>query len=466
MGEFTVIIIGAGLAGPLLANGLLAAGINVQLHEKLSPNAKRDGFQIRMARPAFRAFDACLDSSLVKEIRARAGHFEGQKSTAPILYDPQFRPLFDFARYNANYEGSAPIDRVVLRNFLMERPLKAGIVEHDKRFSHYEIIDSGQKTERVRAWFEDGTSTDGDILIAADGSHSKINEQIGLRNLEYVSHMVFICKGQLTPKMQNDLPLECWKSPVFVSAENKCFFCVAYLPNDYDDSSAAAFSGATGKILSSFTFAVTIDKSTVPAEVPSWSLEEQWKFVTQSVQHWDPKYLPATNPIFPQSSQIIEAVRGEQLHIYTPRVGKRPPANWRSKVQTKQDPALGHPRVWLLGDALHCMLPNRGMGGNQAMQDSAMAVPLLAHLDQISREQDHVPSQDIMTLCREFEAEMVPRAFEWVERSGGLRPTGLDTSTMSGKAAVFFMNSSATLLQFWKFLSSFISSSEEKLKSE
>ena len=53
-------------------------------------------------------------------------------------------------------------------------------------------------------------------------------------------------------------------------------------------------------------------------------------------------------------------VRGAPLHIYVPRVASRPAKNWRKSVATSSgDVNKGHPRVWLIGDAIHAMLPPR-----------------------------------------------------------------------------------------------------------
>lgn len=43
------------------------------------------------------------------------------------------------------------------------------------------------------------------------------------------------------------------------------------------------------------------------------------------------------------------------------RASTKPSKHWREKLRKKnpEDPNLGHPRVWLLGDAIHAMQPTR-----------------------------------------------------------------------------------------------------------
>jgi 2-polyprenyl-6-methoxyphenol hydroxylase-like FAD-dependent oxidoreductase len=90
-------------------------------------------------------------------------------------------------------------------------------------------------------------------------------------------------------------------------------------------------------------------------------------------------------------------------------------------VKSAAAPALGHPRVWVLGDAMHVMLPNRGMGGNQAMLDTTIIAPLLERLNQAAQKNGSVSTAEVAAACGEYEREMIPRAFEWVELSGGTK---------------------------------------------
>lgn len=72
-----------------------------------------------------------------------------------------------------------------------------------------------------------------------------------------------------------------------------------------------------------------------------------------------------------------------------------------------------------MGDAMHAMLPNRGMGGNQSMRDTATALPLLQRLAEIKDAAGEISENAIASACKEFEDEMIPRGMEWVQKSGG-----------------------------------------------
>lgn len=121
------------------------------------------------------------------------------------------------------------------------------------------------------------------------------------------------------------------------------------------------------------------------------------------------------------SRQIIDVIKAEHLWVFQPRAAIRPALTWRSKVKNSASSELGHPRVWILGDAIHAMLPNRGMGGNQAMFDTTIILPLIERLNAINEASGAVSTAQIADACKEFEKEMIPRAFFWVEASGGAK---------------------------------------------
>lgn len=48
----------------------------------------------------------------------------------------------------------------------------------------------------------------------------------------------------------------------------------------------------------------------------------------------------------------------EDLYIAKLRASTQLPSNWRD-IQQARSTEEGHPLIWLIGDAIHCMLPNR-----------------------------------------------------------------------------------------------------------
>ena len=120
---FKVIIIGAGLSGSLLANGLLDNGIDFTIYERDAADSKREGYHIRLGDSAMVGFEACLPKSQINAITNKFGQSTGTSSTAPTITSSKFKTILDLTQL-PDYAKSYAINRVVLRNVLVE-PVKA-----------------------------------------------------------------------------------------------------------------------------------------------------------------------------------------------------------------------------------------------------------------------------------------------------------------------------------------------------
>jgi hypothetical protein len=56
---------------------------------------------------------------------------------------------------------------------------------------------------------------------------------------------------------------------------------------------------------------------------------------------------------------IIRAVGNGNIHVLKHKASHEPPKGWRQKLWASGIPELGSNHVWLLGDAIHPMLPAR-----------------------------------------------------------------------------------------------------------
>ncbi|KAF3008593.1 hypothetical protein E8E13_007637 [Curvularia kusanoi] len=162
-----VLIIGAGPAGCALAHGLKKSGIPYLIFDKGEDvyRHRHWAFTLGWARPYLLdllpndlasqldtcAVDPSIDPTALGEDRI-------------VLYNGQTREeAFAF-----------PIPRAKEMNIRKLRVLLAGSldVQYGKKFSHYELTpDNG-----VKAFFEDGTSEEGSILIGLDGAGSKVRQ--------------------------------------------------------------------------------------------------------------------------------------------------------------------------------------------------------------------------------------------------------------------------------------------------
>jgi hypothetical protein len=60
------------------------------------------------------------------------------------------------------------------------------------------------------------------------------------------------------------------------------------------------------------------------------------------------------------------------------------------------------------------------MGANQAMYDCTEMLPKLVKLNEIHRSRHLVLTEEVRESVMRYESKMLPRAFTWVEKSGGI----------------------------------------------
>ncbi|EKG16236.1 Monooxygenase FAD-binding protein [Macrophomina phaseolina MS6] len=403
---FKVIIIGAGLSGSLLANGLLHASIPITVYEREAENAKREGYQIHLGESTLIGMRACLSEAEIASVVRKFGKAGGRKGQASVIRHKDFRLLLDLKAF-PDYSKSAPINRKVLRDTLAAPLAKAGVVRYEKKFVRYEIYSAG-KTERV-------------------------NRQLGLSNItEIKTHVNLLVKQDLPTEKLLSLGREFTSGPILCMADNQNFYFSAYVPEKDDKSSFDEFS--------SCAVGAALPVEIAPPNIEELSAEEKWKFVSKSMSSWAPEYHRALN-----------VVRDQKFHTYAARSSSRPPRDWRKKVRSNDAQGKGHPRVWLMGDAMHAMFPYRGQGGNQSMRDAASALPLLVGLAEKAND-NALTDRDVDTACQSFEDEMIPRTFEWVKKSGGKEVIPFDSSKLLTRVLFAIASRLVLLARLWHFV--------------
>ncbi|KAH7171651.1 hypothetical protein DER46DRAFT_677206 [Fusarium sp. MPI-SDFR-AT-0072] len=415
MGNFRVCIVGGGLAGSLLANGLINNGIDTIVFERDEETLKREGYQIRLGDPALTGLASCLTDSQLESIVQKLGRYSGSSKTAPSICNTKFQTILDLSAL-PTYSKSSAINRVVLRDLLLDPVIAEGKVKFGKHFSHYEIIENGSGgNESVKLNFTDGSSEYCDILVAADGSGSKINKQIGAKNLvEMKSHVAFLSKGSATKERLRQLPPRLLNGPILVFKNGISLYYALYLPAsqqkggnqeqeddfDFDENQA------------SFYWSLSVPRELCSFDNPS-EIPDRRQFCLDIVRDWAPEY-----------HVMLSAGASDEGNITVTRLraSTKLSKDWRQRLRAHNGnvPEEGYPRVWLVGDAVHAMQPNRQVGSRSTtMRDIADMLPELLELNRAAEAGPPLTTKEIETRCNAYEKKMIDRSFAWVAKSGG-----------------------------------------------
>jgi L-ascorbate metabolism protein UlaG (beta-lactamase superfamily) len=166
-----VLIIGGGLGGLCLAQGLKKSGFSVAVYEReSSAQFRNQGYRISIKQEGSQALRDCLPERLFQLCVATAL----KTATRLVLLDQELH--LQFARslpHSPIPDGSGfGVNRLMLREILLAD--LEDVVHFGKTCERFDQVDGGQ----VRASFADGTTATGDLLVGADGTHSVIRALI------------------------------------------------------------------------------------------------------------------------------------------------------------------------------------------------------------------------------------------------------------------------------------------------
>jgi hypothetical protein len=168
-------IIGGGIGGLCLAQGLRNAGIDVTVYERsLTRTDWLQGYRIHINPYGSRALHDCLEP-------ANWQAFLDTVSRSGGGFGFTTEQLQDLLRFRADEVAPASKDpadrhygvsRISLRQVLLSG--MDDVVRLGKTFESYEVLPDG----RVTTYFADGTSDTADLLIGADGANSRVRRQL------------------------------------------------------------------------------------------------------------------------------------------------------------------------------------------------------------------------------------------------------------------------------------------------
>lgn len=322
-----VIVAGGGIGGLCLAQGLRKAGVPVTVYERdASPDARSQGYRLNVEPVGSAALKDCLPPELWRELVATAG----DPGLGMGVFDEQLRLLMreDGVASTDPAASSHAVSRATLRRILLTG--LDDVVRLGKEFQRYEQNPDGT----VTAFFADGTSATGDLLVGADGVRSRVRAQL-LPDAEVVTTRGCGVGGKV-PLEGRWLPEALLTSKNLILPDKDFLFTAVFRRRDQTLDDERDY----------LMWAFVADNAAIPPQADPRTA------VSERAAGWHPSL----------RRMITEADAVERF-AFTRAVKPRP---WHGT------------NVTLLGDAAHCMPPVGGQGGNTAMRDAQVLCGLLA----------------------------------------------------------------------------------------
>ena len=382
-----VVIIGGGIGGLTLAQGLKRAGISVAVYERDRTLGDRlQGYRVHISPTGSLSLHECLPPHLFAVFDRTCG----APNTAVRFFTERMRLLLAF---EGNLVSSAdPVarhraaSRITLRQVLLA---ELDNVRFGKTFQRYE-----EQGGRITAHFEDGTSAEGDVLVAADGGGSRVRRQF-LPDAQRVETGVVGIAGKIFLDTSRDRiarPLLDGISLVAARGGLGLFVAVQEMaggPIHGIGGNEPALAG-TGNLYEN------------TRSYLMWALSaKREKFDLTDIERADSTALAAAaaratagwSRAFRDLVGLADPTTLSCLPIRT----SVPVAPWRTG------------RVTLLGDAIHSMTPYRGIGANVAIKDAARLKRALVAA--------HRGERDLVDAIHDYEAGMLDYGFRAVRNS-------------------------------------------------
>lgn len=261
------------------------------------------------------------------------------------------------------------VKREQLREYLwQDLPVQIG-----KRFSHYTESDDG-----VVAYFADGTSVHGSILVGADGAHSRVRKQFLGLEAEAAPYVPILGSGHFPRDVYEPIH-NLGTAAVAVGGEG--LRTIISLLSITEDRSSAHYYWAV-----SF-------RSKQPEKDAVWA-------ANASKEELYEKALQVTANIPDTFKKMIHTTGADGL--------MQPPLRF---VEFSPPDSFPQSRVTVLGDAGHTMMPFKGAGVNVAIQDACDLTNIL------KERPDLVESNSVIAALQDYAGLAIPRGQKMVAAS-------------------------------------------------
>jgi len=391
-----VVIIGGGIGGLTLAQGLKKSGVSTAVYERDRTRTDRvQGYRVHINPTGSLALHECLPADLFEAFTRTCGRptdgfrFVTEQMKVLLALDGRNAP----ARFRG--DGVAQhrsVSRITLRQVLLSG--LEDTVHFGKTFVRYEESPLG----RIVAHFEDDSTAEGEVLVAADGGGSRIRRQF-LPHAERIDTGIAAIAGKvflddencrlIAPELRSALTLASGKGgySLFVALQDIDGAAINGIGGN-DESAAAGTHFDNSRSYLMWAFGAKREKLGLDGgNIERMSGEDlrstALRVMTQ--RSWDERF-----------RALIRLADAETIDAIAIRTSV-PIAAWQTQCVT------------LLGDAIHAMTPYRGIGANVALKD---AVRLCRALTMANRAE-----RPVIDAIRDYETDMIDYGFRAVETS-------------------------------------------------
>ena len=353
-----IIIIGSGLGGLALAQGLHKASIPFKVYERDRLHSVRNqGYRIRLHGEGLSALRSVLIDELWDLFEETCpetvlGPLPNINALTCEVIAANFGEHNPQSRISQSDQKPYTVDRGVMREVLL-----TGLEDHityGKEYTHYRLTDSG-----IFAHFADGTRKISPLLVGADGVHSAVRRQHlpHLKILDTKSRPMY-GKTPLTPSFQSSIlpqAMECLsliKDPQTGSVT--LMEAIRFLPKEQRKEQR--------DLPNDYVYWVII-----PPGPSSPMTDEQRKDASKEgtaelakalTAHWHPSLRP-----------LIECQDPNQTGAFS---------LLSSDPETLKQAWEPNAKVTLLGDAAHAMMPSTASGAVTALKDAELLSGLIS----------------------------------------------------------------------------------------
>lgn len=372
-----ILIIGAGLGGLALAQGLVNAGFIVTVFERDESSTSRpQGYRISIRSLGMNALTALLSPEKLNRLSTAKVADVGDGFTCA---NEKMEPFFTVPQ---GQDAAVQFLRSELRSILAE-----GInIEWNKRLVKFE-----DKGDQVIAHFEDGSYAIGDLLVGCDGGASIVRgllpsvygDKLGSVPKVIDSNQAILA-GQIdrTPEWERLLPLNKTGLVLFLGLNShKMGVCFS----ERADRSPTIFWGFSEEIKD--------------RDAPWYKFDNGLECRKRILDHC--KQLMENEPWHENLKKLVYDTPVEAIM-----------APWLTRTtqfpDSDQFPMAPTGRVTLVGDSAHSMPTEKGLGGNNVLEDARLLATLITSSPK---------PIDWPKLTEKYEREMFARARAAVQES-------------------------------------------------